>query len=83
LLADLKKILRKDYRMFLSSDEQISQVYCNTLQEYFLEKLNEWYEWLPNTPINLIGGELALEAFKAVEWHRIAEEIRRHFEREK
>ena len=81
LLADLKKILLKDYRLFLSSDEQVRQVYCNTLKEYFLEKLQQWYEWLPNTTINLIGGELALAAFKAVEWHLIAEKIRQQFER--
>lgn len=81
LSADLKKILCKDYRMFLS-DEQSNQVYTNTVQEYFLEKLNQWYDWLPPTTINLIGGQLTLEAFKAVEWPLIAEQVREHFERE-
>jgi hypothetical protein len=82
LLADLKKLLLKDYRPFLSAD-QSGQVYSNTLKAYFLEKLQQWYEWLPETPINLIGGELALEAFQAVEWEFLAGELRQQFERER
>src|SRR5689334_20992978 len=81
LSADLKKILCKDYRLFLS-EEQSRQVYTNSLQAYFLDKLHQWYNWLPATTINLIGGELAQEAFKTVEWHLIAEQVRQRFERE-
>jgi hypothetical protein len=82
LLADLKKLLLRDYRLFLSA-EQSGQVYGNTLQAYVLEKLQQWYDWLPNAPIHLIGGELALEAFKAVEWGEIAAELQHQFERER
>lgn len=75
LLEDLKKLLLKDYRPFLSSD-QSGQMYTNTLQGYFLEKLHQWYDWLPNTTINLIGSDLALVAFKEIDWHFIAGELR-------
>ncbi len=82
LLADLKRLLLKDYGLFLSAEQSV-QVYTNTLQSYFLEKFNQWYDWLPNSTINLIGGELAQEAFKAVEWESLAEALQHQFEREK
>ena len=76
LLADLKKILLKEYAPFLTSEQSV-QVNTNTLQSYFLDKLNQWYDWLPNTTINLLGGELAREAFKGVDWSSIADELRK------
>ena len=79
--AALKQIVCKDYRLFLS-EEQSRQVYANTLHEYFLEQIQQWYDWLPTPTIHLIAGELAQEAFKAVEWRLIAEQVRQHFERE-
>ena len=82
LAADLEKIFAQDYRLFLS-EEQRKALYSNSVKLYVLEKLKEWYDWLPNTTMNLIGGELALEAVKVVDWQLVAEMVREHFESEK
>ena len=76
LLADLKTILLKEYAPFLTKEQSVT-VNTHALQAYFLDKLNQWYEWLPNTTINLLGGELALEAFQAVDWSYLAAELRK------
>ena len=71
LLAELTRIMRKEYQPFLSKDKATT---VNTYQvEHSLrEELTKWYEWLPDTPINQIGGELAIEAFRDVDWRHIA-----------
>ena len=71
LLAELTKIMRQEYLPFLPKDMATT---VNTYQvEHFMrEELTKWYEWLPDTPINQIGGELAIEAFRCVDFRHIA-----------
>jgi|SRR5712692_10082274 len=78
LLADLKKILLREYAPFLST-EQSFHVNSNALHAYFLVKFTQWYEWLPETTIHLLGGELAQEAFQEVDWSSLARELRQQF----
>ena len=75
LLAELTTIMGKQYQPFLG-EAQAYRVNTHKLQAYVLEKLNEWFEWLPDTPVNLIGGALALEALQAVDWSDIALQVR-------
>ena len=71
LLADLRAIIFKEYKPFLT-EEQTLQANIHALQTYFLDKLNQWVEWLPDTTINLLGSELALAALKEVCWSVLA-----------
>jgi hypothetical protein len=70
LLSELTKIMCQEYKPFLSKD-MATTVNTYQLEHYLWEELTKWYEWLPDTPINQIGGELAMEAFANVNWrHR-------------
>ncbi len=71
LLADLRAIMFKEYKPFLTT-QQALEVNIHALKTYFLDKLNQWVEWLPDTPINLLGGELAKEALQEVYWSYLA-----------
>ena len=72
LLSELTRIMCQEYEPFLSKDKAAT-VNTFKLENYLREELTEWYEWLPDTPINQIGGELAMEAFADVDWrHRAA-----------
>jgi hypothetical protein len=72
LLAELTAIMRKEYKPFLSREQAI-QVNTHQLEQHLIEEMTKWYEWLPATPINHIGGELAMALLNAVEWSHIAE----------
>ena len=67
LFADVKTILFKEYTPFLTT-EKAREVNILTLKTYIVEKLNQWYAWLPDTSINRIGGELALHSVQEVYW---------------
>ena len=71
LHAELTKIMRKEYEPFLTHDKA---TYVNTykLEQYVRDELIKWYEWLPDSAISQIGGELAMEAFRLVDWKHIA-----------
>jgi hypothetical protein len=70
LLAELTRIMRQEYVPFLPK-ERATTVNTYTLEHFMREELSKWYEWLPDSPINQIGGELAMEAFRCVDWrHR-------------
>ena len=71
LLADLRAIIFKEYKPFLT-EEQTLQANIHALQTYILDKLNQWYQWLPDTTINQLGSELALQAFQEVYWSVLA-----------
>jgi hypothetical protein len=71
LLADLKKLLFKEYTPFLTP-EQALQVNIHALQTYVQDLLNKWYAWLPDTTSNQLGGELALAALQEVYWSVLA-----------
>jgi hypothetical protein len=74
LLAELTAIMRKEYKPFLSPAQTL-QANTHQLEQHMREQLTTWYEWLPDTPINHIGGELAMEVLDAVEWSLIAEHL--------
>jgi len=68
LLAELTAIMRKEYKPFLSKEQTI-KVNAHQLEQHMLEQMTKWYKWLPDTPINHIGGELAMDVLDAVESH--------------
>lgn len=72
LLAELTAIMGKQYPPFLSR-EQAVQVNAHQLEQHMVEEMTRWHEWLPDTAINYIGGELAMAILDAVEWSCIAE----------
>ena len=67
LRTDLQTILFKEYTPFLT-EERTLQANIHALHTYVQDQLNQWYAWLPDTPVNRIGGELALQAFQEVYW---------------
>jgi len=71
LLAELGALMRKQYPPFLSQEQAIK---ANTyqLEEHMVAEITKWYEWLPDTPINAIGGELVMDVLRDVEWYLIA-----------
>ena len=71
LHAELTRIMRREYEPFLTHKKA---TYVNTykLEQHIREELTKWYEWLPDTAISQIGGELAMEAFRLVDWKHIA-----------
>jgi hypothetical protein len=71
LLAELTKIMRQEYEPFLPKERAIT-VNTFKIEHYLREELTTWYEWLPDSPINQIGGELAMEAFRDVDFRHIA-----------
>jgi len=71
LLADMRAIMFKEYKPFLT-EVQTLQANIHVLKTYFLEKLNQWVAWLPDTTINQLGSELALQAFQEVYWSVLA-----------
>ena len=74
LHAELTRIMRKEYEPFLTHNKA---TYVNTykLEQHIHEELTKWYEWLPDTATSQIGGELAMEAFRLVDWKHIAGRI--------
>ena len=71
LHAELTRIMCQEYEPFLTHDKATT-VNTFKLESYFREEFTKWYEWLPDTAISQIGGELAMEAFRLVDWKHIA-----------
>jgi hypothetical protein len=71
LLSELTRIMCQEYEPFLTW-EKAKTVNTYKLEHFMREELTKWYEWLPDTPINQIGGELAIEAFRCVDFRHIA-----------
>ena len=78
LLADVQKILLREYKPFLNV-EQALEVNIHRLQTYFLDKLNELIDWLPDTTINSFFGKLAKEALQEVYWSYVAAQLQERF----
>ena len=78
LLADVQKILLREYKPFLNV-EQAGDVNIHALKTYFLDKLNQWYAWLPDTSIHSLFGELAKEAVQEVYWSVVAALLQERF----
>ena len=77
LLEELAAIMRKDHKPFLSG-EQAFKANFHELHSHMEAELHKWFEWLPDTPINRIGGELALAGFDTVDWSHIAVLVQEH-----
>src|SRR5260221_9180024 len=71
LHSELTRIMRQEYEPFLI-DEKATTVNTFKLESYLREELAKWYEWLPERPIDMIGGELAMEALRHVDWRHVA-----------
>jgi hypothetical protein len=71
LLAQLAAIMKREYTPFLSG-EKAFQANAGMLERRIREELDTWYEWLPDTPMNRIGGGLALEVLGSVDWDGVA-----------
>src|SRR5258708_12706895 len=63
LHSELTRIMRQEYEPFLI-DEKATTVNTFKLESYLREELAKWYEWLPERPIDMIGGEFAMEALR-------------------
>lgn len=70
-LEQLTAIMKREYKPFLSG-EKAFQANAKMLECHIREELDKWYEWLPDTPINRIGGGLAVEMLDSVDWDHLA-----------
>src|SRR5260370_40749206 len=66
-LAAWATIMQREYKPFLSG-EQAFQANAKALECHIREELDKWYDWLPDTPINRIGGGLAVEIVESSDW---------------
>ena len=71
LHSELTRIMRQEYEPFLTYDKATT-VNTFKLESYFREEFTKWYEWLPERPIDMLGGELAMEALRHVDWKYLA-----------
>jgi hypothetical protein len=71
-LEKLTAIMKREYRPFLTEAEVTFRVNTKMLEQYIREELDKWYDWLPDTPINRIGGGLALEMLDCVDYDHLA-----------
>ena len=70
-LEQLTAIMKREYKPFLAV-EQAFQANAKILEQHVREELDKWYDWLPDTPINRIGGGLAVEMLDCVDWEHLA-----------
>jgi len=70
-LEQITAIMRLDHRPFLTG-EKAFQANAKMLEGHIREELDKWYDWLPDTPINRIGGGLAVEMLDSVDWDQLA-----------
>ena len=70
-LEQLTAIMKREYKPFLAG-EKVFQANAKMLEQHIREELDKWYDWLPDTPINRIGGGLAVEMLDSVDWDHLA-----------
>jgi hypothetical protein len=70
-LEQLSAIMQREYKPFLEG-EKAFQANTKMLEGYIRAELDKWYDWLPDTPINRIGGDLAVEMLDSVDWNHLA-----------
>lgn len=76
-MEQLTDIMKRDHKPFaFASAEQSFQANAKMLEGYVREGLDNWYDWLPDTPINRIGGGLAVEMLTCVDWDHLARLVR-------
>ncbi|MGH2493792.1 MAG: hypothetical protein ACRDIV_03725 [Ktedonobacteraceae bacterium] len=76
-LEQLTAIMKREYKPFLAG-EQAFQANAKMLEGHIREELDKWYDWLPDTPINRIGGGLAIEMVDCVDWEHVAQLVQEH-----
>ena len=78
-LEQLTTIMKQDHKPFsFTSDEKAFQANAKILEGYVREELDKWYGWLPDTPINRIGGGLAVEMLDSIDWDHLARLVQEH-----
>lgn len=70
LLEQLSAIMKREYKPFLTG-AQAFQANTTALEHHLREELDKWYEWLPDTSINRIGGGLAVGIIDLVDWDQV------------
>lgn len=73
-LEQLTTIMKREYKPFLSG-EKAFQANAKILESHIREELDKWVEWLPDTPVNRIGGGLAIEMLDSVDWDHVARRV--------
>ena len=68
LHSELTKIMQQTYEPFTLSQEKATTVNTLKLESYILEEVEKWYEWFPERPIGMLGGEWAMEALRQGDW---------------
>lgn len=72
-------IMKREYKPFsFVSEEQAFQANAKMLEGRIREELDKWYDWLPDTPINRVGGGLAVEMLESVDWDCLARLVQEH-----
>lgn len=72
-LETLTAIMKQEYKPFsFASEERAFQANAKMLESHIREELDKWYEWLPDTPTNRIGGGLAVEMLDCVDFDHLA-----------
>jgi hypothetical protein len=83
-LGRLTAIMQRDHKPFsFVSGEKAFQANAKMLEGYVRGELDKWYEWLPDIPINRIGGRLAVEMLDCVDWDHLARIVQEHILRTK
>lgn len=76
-LETLTAIMKREYKPFLEG-KQAFQVNAKMLEGHIREELDKWYDWLPDTLMNCIGGGLAVEMLDCVDWEHVAQLVQEH-----
>ncbi len=63
------------FQVFVGSQEQTVKANVHQLEHHMIEEVTAWHAWLPDTPINHMGAELAMQVLQEVEWSHIAKLI--------
>lgn len=72
-LEQLTAIMQHDHKPFsFVSGEKAFQANATMLESHVRAELDKWCDWLPDTPINRIGGGLAVEMLDCVDWEHLA-----------
>ena len=70
-LEQLIAIMKREHKPFLSG-EKAFRANAKMLECHIREELDKWYDWLPDTPLNRIGGGLAVDMLDSIDWDHLA-----------
>lgn len=71
-LETLTAIMKREYKPFLLTPDATFRANAIMLAQHIRQELDKWYDWLPDTPINRIGGGLAVEMLDCVDFDHLA-----------